>query len=54
MDFNVTVKILVNFYAIKPLRMNGKTVRYLLLFALRNPVIQLELWFHIISSLTFV
>ena len=55
MDFNVTVKILVNFFfAIKPLRINGKTVRYLLVFALRNSVIQLEVWFCIISSLTFV
>jgi len=40
------------YFAIKQLRMNGKTVRYLC--ALRNPVIQLEGWFLIPSSLTFV
>jgi hypothetical protein len=40
------------YFAIKQLIMNGKTVRYLC--ALRNPVIQLEGWFRILSSLTFV
>jgi len=40
------------YFVIKQLRFNGKAARYL--YALRKPVIQLEGWFRILSSLNLM